>query len=119
MFGKEQGEAIYQFSEVAKFLTSKNKLSGGLVAANIALHPLKNLGRMVQILVMGRMLGTPKGVNYFIHGFKAAKVRSLSDNAIRNLSQMMGMNVKDALNTMDAQTLGLPSEYPNPLRGNN
>ena len=119
MFGKEQGEAIYQFSEVAKFLTSKNKLSGGLVAANIALHPLQNLGRMVQILVMGKMLGTPKGVNYFVHGFKAAKVRSLSDNAIRSLSQMMSMNVKDALNTMDAQTLGLPSEYPNPLRGNN
>jgi len=117
MFGKEQTKALFKFSETVKFLTSKKKLSGGLVAANIALHPLKNLGRMAQILVMSKMLSTPKGVNYFVHGFKAAKVRKFSDTATRSLAQLMGRNVVDAINTVGSETLGISDEFANPLRG--
>lgn len=90
MFGKELAEKLYQYSRVTQFLTSKQKgFAGGLVAASIALHPLKNLPRLIQFKIMSNFMASEKGINYFIEGFKAPKTRAGADAITKAMMQLI------------------------------
>ncbi len=51
-------------------------MTGGLVAASIALHPLKNLAKLTKFRIMGKFLRTPFAVRWFTEGLRAPKTRS-------------------------------------------
>lgn len=89
MFGKELADDLAKFAETTKFLTSRNNLSGGIVAANIALHPEKNIGKLAWMNVLGRILSSPNTIRYFTEGLRAPRTRAGAAAMTRAVSQMM------------------------------
>ena len=72
-FGKETTEDLYRLARVTQFVTQKQKMSGGIVAAGIAVHPLQNLGRLVRINVMSKAMNTDAGMKWLTEGLKAPR----------------------------------------------
>ena len=64
-FGQTTAQALEKFAEKAVFLTTgSGSFSGGLVAAQIALNPLQNVGTLVKINILGKILNSPTGLRY-------------------------------------------------------
>ena len=64
-FGAPTAQALEKFAEKAAFLTTgSGSFSGGLVAAQIALHPLDNLGVLIRLKVLGGLLSSPRTLKY-------------------------------------------------------
>lgn len=97
LLGKDHANAIQEFADVAFLLTTKQKLSSGLVAANIALHPIKNLSRLGHIFVMAELFASKKAIQFFTRGFKAPRTRFVSENAARVTTQGMIQQIEDIL----------------------
>lgn len=76
MFGKALTNDMYRFGSVTQFVTQKLKFSGGIVAANVALHPIANIGKLVQLNVMSRFMNSPTGFKWLTEGFRAPKTRA-------------------------------------------
>lgn len=76
MFGKDLTNNLYRFGEVMQFSTQKMGMSGGLVAANIALHPLANLGLLAKLNIMNRFMNSKMGIKWLTEGVKAPKTRA-------------------------------------------
>ncbi len=89
MFGKELAGKLNRYAKVTQLLTTKKGMSGGLVAASIALHPIKNLPKILQLKVMSKFLTSPTGVNYMIDGFKAQKTRAAADAFTKMAMQIL------------------------------
>ena len=76
MFGKQLSDDLYRFSRVTRFVTQKQAMSGGLVAAGVALHPWRNFGRILQMNLMSRFMNTDTGIRWLTVGLKAPKTRA-------------------------------------------
>ena len=76
MFGAETTKQMYRLGSVTQFVTQRQAQAGGLVAAHIALHPLRNLGRLVQLNVMSRFLSTPFAMRWLTEGLEAPNTRA-------------------------------------------
>ncbi len=74
-FGKGLTSELYRLGDVTQFVTQQMRMSGGIVAASIALHPLKNLGRIVRLNVLSKFLNTPFAVRWLTEGLKAPNTR--------------------------------------------
>ncbi len=77
-FGKELTKDLYKFADQVTILTSKNQ-SGGLVAANVALMPLKKPVGAAKILlpfkVISHLMNKPGFVEYLTFGMKNWQTR--------------------------------------------
>lgn len=71
IFGDETISDLKRLERVTKFTTAKKKMSGALVAANIALHPLKNLGKLARLRALAYMMTSNKGRKYLTVGLGA------------------------------------------------
>ena len=76
MFGKELTNEMYRFGRVTQFVTQKLKFSGGIVAANVALHPIANIGKLVQLNILSRFMNSPVGFRWLTEGFRAPRTRA-------------------------------------------
>ncbi len=76
MFGRQLSDDLYRFSRVTRFVTQKQAMSGGLVAAGVALHPWRNFGRILQMNLMSRFMNTDAGIRWLTVGLKAPKTRA-------------------------------------------
>lgn len=99
MFGEELTEELINFSKTVKFLSSRSSLSGGIVAANIALHPIANLPRLAWLNVSGRLVNSRGFIRYLTEGIKAPKTRAGME-ALTRASTMAAMIVDDEMKTM-------------------
>ena len=64
-FGPETAKALERFAEQASFLTTKGDgFAGGLVAMNIALNPLQNLGKLLKLNILTDILSKPGTLRY-------------------------------------------------------
>lgn len=109
-FGKGLTSELYRLGNVTQFVTQQMKMSGGIVAASIALHPLKNLGRIVHLNVMSRFLNTPFAVRWLTEGLKAPNTRRGSA-AITRLSVFIKALAEE--HTQDPATdkpVGVPAD---------
>lgn len=70
MFGSEKTNQLYRLGKVASLSTLKMTQAGGIVAASIALHPLRNLGRLLGMSVMAKVMNSPKGIEWLTEGLK-------------------------------------------------
>lgn len=105
MFGKELAGELAKFAKVTHFLTTRNTMSGGLVAANIALHPLKNVKKLVRFKIASRFLNSPAGIKYFTEGWgTGGKFRATADNTAR-LSAMLTVLAEDETGSTITQML--------------
>lgn len=75
MFGKSLTKDLYKLGRITQLVTRKQPFSGGLVAASIALHPLKNVGRLMRIFIMADFLNTPFAVRWLTEGLSAPNTR--------------------------------------------
>ena len=71
IFGDETISDLKRLERVTKFTTAKKKMSGALVAANIALHPLKNLGKLARLRALAYMMTSKMGRKYLTVGLGA------------------------------------------------
>ncbi len=75
MFGSSTRQDLYRLGRITQLVTQKTAFSGGLVAASIALHPIKNLVRLAKLRVFGKLLRTPYAVRWLTEGLKAPNTR--------------------------------------------
>lgn len=76
IFGKEMVDRLYRLGRVMQLVTMRQKMSGGIVAANLALHPIQNFPRLIKLNIMSRFMSSPTGLKYFTEGLTAPKTRT-------------------------------------------
>ena len=80
-FGKELGKELFDFARQATFLGQKATLSGGLVAASIALNPLRKAPLLVQMNIMSRLMGSRAFMNLLNKGIRSGNARDIAEIA--------------------------------------
>jgi len=80
-FGKDLGKEIMEFADQATFLTQKKTLSGGLVAASIALNPLAKAPILIQMNVLSRLMGSRAFMNLLNRGVRNGNARDIAEIA--------------------------------------
>lgn len=68
--GKQWVDDAYKFTDALMLSSKKAKLSGGIVAANIALHPIANLPRLVLMRGLVKLMEQPGTFKYLTEGLK-------------------------------------------------
>tara|TARA_R110002051_G_scaffold7837_2_gene34409 strand:+ start:5046 stop:8054 length:3009 start_codon:yes stop_codon:yes gene_type:complete len=64
-FGSETAQALEKFAEKAAFLTSKSgSMAGSLAANQIALNPLQNIGKLIKLNILGKVIANPTTLRY-------------------------------------------------------
>lgn len=103
MFGAPKLRQMRDFADAMMVVSKKSKDQGGLVAASIAVHPLRNIGRLVGMKVMNKFFFSPSGLKYFTEGIKAPKTRA-GAVALTRVSAMMATLVEDETGSPLIQT---------------
>ena len=75
MFGRDLTNRLYRFGGVTQFISQKSAQAGGLVAAGIALHPWRNMGRLIGLGIMSKVMNSPAGLKWLTEGIEAPNTR--------------------------------------------
>ena len=90
--GKEWVDSAYKYANALMLSEKRQALSGGIVAANIALHPVKNLPQLLWIGSLARIMEQPGTFKYLTEGFKFGPQSKQAGAAVnRLLSQTMAL----------------------------
>lgn len=66
LFGDSKAKELLTFVDTVKFVTSKPKgMSGALVAAEISLHPIRHLPKLLQIKFMSKLFNKEDYIKWF------------------------------------------------------
>jgi hypothetical protein len=87
MFGKKTTQELYRLGRVTSLTTTRRGMSGGLVAANIALHPLRNVTKLLRFRILSKIMTSPNGVKWLTVGLDAPKTRA-GANALARVAVM-------------------------------
>ena len=106
MFGKELTKDLYKFANEVTVLTSKNQ-SGGLVAANVALSPIRKgkaaIPPLAFMKVFSYLMNRPGFVEYLTFGIKNPYTRKGAD-ALAKVNALAGaQGVQEKLVTSEGQ----------------
>lgn len=91
MFGQGTRQELYRLSRVAAATTIEK--SSGIVAAAVALHPLKNAGKLIRFRAIQSMLASKPARHWLTVGFEAKTMREAVAAVTRALTIGMGQNV--------------------------
>ena len=103
MFGKDMAKDLHRLARVSQFVNQKMAMSGGLVAAGIAVHPIQNIGRLLRMNVMSKFMNSRTGIKWLTDGLSAPKTRAGAASLSRAYAMMQMM-------AEDETTGGLPAE---------
>ena len=117
-FGSETAQALEKFAEKAAFLTSKSgSLSGSLAAAEIALHPLQNIGVLIKLNVLGKIIANPTTLRYLTTIIENPNARA-TGFAVGNLGADIIAQIKAEDSTIDSDQMeNMKLELDNALVG--
>ena len=101
-FGKELVSDLHKLGSVVRLLESRKGWGSGLVAASIALHPIKNITKLGQLRIASKILSSKAGLRYLTTGLRFHKTRAGID-ALARLSTMATSVVNS-----DPETLSSP-----------
>lgn len=88
MFGRQRAGEIYRLGRVAKLISSRKKqMSGGMVAATIAVKPLSHLPLLVRLNIFSKMMNSKWGMRWLTEGFEAPRTRKGMDALARLYTQ--------------------------------
>jgi len=77
LFGKQWVDNAYGFAKAADIASRKNPIdSGGLIAASLGLHPIKNFMQLTKIFAGGEFLSSPLAIKYMTDGLAQGKIAS-------------------------------------------
>jgi hypothetical protein len=68
--GKQWVDEAYKYANALMLSEKKMKMSGGIVAANIALHPVENLPKLVWLRGLAKLMEQPATFKYLTDGIK-------------------------------------------------
>lgn len=68
--GKQWVDDAYKYATSLMLAEKKMKFTGGIVAANISLHPVQNLPKLVWIRALAKVMEQPGTFKYLTEGFK-------------------------------------------------
>jgi hypothetical protein len=94
MFGKDTTNDLYKFADIAQFVTQKNPHAGGIVAATVALHPLRNVWKILDLAGTGYLLRQPGAIRWLSEGI-ALGDKAEAAGAISRLGSLATAIVKD------------------------
>ena len=99
VFGNDLAERMNKFGRVLVF-NSKSVDGGGLVAANVAINPIQNLGKLAKYSVLGRLLSSDLFYKNLDKQYKA-----LTQGASANeRSKVLGQLISQGLSSFVAQS---------------
>jgi len=78
----------YKLADALMLVQKSMKASGGIVAANVALHPIANLPKLVWLRAMAKLIQQPGSLNYLTEGFKAPNTRKGMEALTRVATQL-------------------------------
>lgn len=92
IFGKEALNELNRLERVTRFLTTKKGMSGQLVAAGLALHPLQNLTKLARLRAYAYILSSKAGRNYLTTGISAPNTRAgaFALNRVMQMAMWLG-----------------------------
>ena len=68
--GKQWVDEAYKYANALMLAEKKMALSGGIVAANVALHPIQNLPKLVWLRGLAKVMEQPGTFKYLTEGFR-------------------------------------------------
>ena len=93
-FGKQTTDDLFQFAKVAQFVTQTNPNSGGIVAAAVALRPLNNIWKIVDLAGTSYLLRQPGAIKWLSEGIQPGN-KAAAAGAITRLGALATALVKD------------------------
>lgn len=70
MFGSNTREELYRLARQIQFVEQRQKASGGIVVANIALHPITKFPKIMQLRILSKFMNSPTGLKWLTEGFE-------------------------------------------------
>ena len=105
-FGADLTKDLYRFADIAEFVTKKGAWgAGGIVAANVALHPIKNIGKIADLMITSRLLRTPGVIRWLSEGISADTPPKKAAAALARVSSIAATLVGDETGSA---TINLP-----------
>ena len=84
--GKQWTDDAYAFANSMMLANKTTKLSGGIVAANVALHPIANLPKLVWIRALAKIIEQPGTFKYLTEGVRFGPTTKAGAEALSRLT---------------------------------
>ena len=68
LFPKKTVDDMFRLERTMRLVGSQENMSGGLVAASVALHPWRNMPKLVQIRLLHKLFNSEKGLKWLTIG---------------------------------------------------
>lgn len=93
--GKEWTDGAYKYATALMLAEKQMKLSGGIVAANIALHPMSNLPKLVWLRGLAHVMEQPGTFKYLTEGFRLGPNTKAGAEVINRVLTQAAANARD------------------------
>jgi hypothetical protein len=93
--GKEWVDAAYKYANALMLADKQMKLSGGIVAANVALHPVQNLPTLAWLRGLARVMQSPTAFKYLTDGIQLNPATKEGAAAITRVFTQAAANARD------------------------
>jgi len=93
--GKEWVDGAYKYAQALMLAEKQMSLSGGIVAANIALHPVRNLPQLVWLRGLSHVMEQPGTFKYLTEGFKVGAGPKKAAEVINRILSQAAANARD------------------------
>lgn len=114
LFGEDLAQGLHNYAKKASFLTSKPKgLSGGLVAASIALNPLDHLGTLLRLKILGQLLSSPTSLRWLTNIVENPGSRTAARAATRLSGQISAQLLEEPESARDPEAATRTEEILN------
>jgi hypothetical protein len=94
MFGKETTDDLFKFAKTAQFVTQENPNKGSIVAAVLALHPLRHIWKIADIAGTSYLLRQPGAIRWLSEGIEPGN-KAAAAGAISRLSALSSALVRE------------------------
>jgi len=86
IYGKQRHKELVRFAQVATAATRETTMSSGLIAGMLALHPFKNLSRIVGLHALAKFMNSPTGIRYMTEGIKRGKFANMTGHLLARIT---------------------------------
>jgi hypothetical protein len=93
--GKEWVNSAYRYANSVMLAEKKMSLSGGIVAANVALHPMQNLPKLVWLRAVAKVMEQPGTFKYLTEGITLGPNTKAGAAALARVSAQVAANARD------------------------
>ena len=93
--GKEWTDGAYKYANALMLAEKKMAMSGGIVAANVALHPIRNLPKLVWLRVLAKGMEQPGTFKYLTEGVRLGPTTTAGAKALSRVAAQFATLAND------------------------